>query len=150
MAHLFQINTSPGGLPKLPIQTAFISEVDVESDGHNYKGHGGPNAAVCLYSLECITTLQTEGHPVFPGALGENFTITGIDWNKMVAGTQLKVGDEVVLEIVSFATPCAKLEPFLNDIWRVSDEKLPGWGRPYCKVLQTGTVKIGDVVTILN
>jgi MOSC domain-containing protein YiiM len=148
MAHIFQINTSPGGLPKWAQQEAFISELFVGEDGHNYKGHGGPNAAVCLFSLERVLALQAEGHPVFPGALGENLTITGLDWEQLQAGTQLQVG-EVVLEIVSFATPCPKLKPYLTDIMAVSQEQRPGWGRPYCKVLQTGTVRIGDEVRVI-
>lgn len=148
MAHIFQINTSPGGLPKLPYPAAFISELFVGEDRHNYKGHGGPEAAVCLYSLEVILALQGEGNPVFPGALGENLTISGLDWNQLTTGTKLMLGDAVVLEVTSFATPCSKLEPYLTDIWRVSHTGHPGWGRPYCKVLQTGTVKIGDSVKI--
>ena len=150
MAHIFQINTSPGGLPKLPTTKAKVSELFVGEDGHTYKGHGGPDAAVCLFSVEVITALQAEGHSVFPGALGENLTITGLDWEKMVVGTRLKVGKEVVLEITSFATPCDKLKPYLNDIMAVSQKDRPGWGRPYCKVLQTGTVKIGDEVDITD
>lgn len=149
MPHLFQINTSPGGLPKLPKQQAFISQLDVEGDAHNWKGHGGPNAAVCLYSLESILALQCEGNPVFPGALGENLTLSGVNWQVMLPGLHIHIGEEVLLEVVSFATPCIKLEPYLNDIMRVSQEEHPGWGRPYCKVLRTGSVKIGDVVTLL-
>jgi MOSC domain-containing protein YiiM len=149
MATVFQINTSPGGLPKLAITEAFVGETKVGEDGHNYKGHGGPNAAVCLFSLERILALQAEGHPVFPGALGENLTITGLEWEQLQAGTQLQVG-EVLLEIVSFATPCPKLKPYLTDIMAVSQEQRPGWGRPYCKVLQTGTVRIGDEVSVIE
>ena len=149
MPHLFQINTSPGGLPKLPKQQAFVSQLDVEGDAHNWKGHGGPNAAVCLYSLECILALQAEGHPVFPGALGENLTLSGVNWQLMQPGLHIEIGEEVLLEVTSFATPCYKIEPYLNDIMRVSQEDLPGWGRPYCKVLKTGSVNIGDVVTLL-
>lgn len=150
MAHVFQINTSPGGLPKLPVQEAVVSTLFVGEDRHNYKGHGGTDAAVCLFSVEVLTTLQAEGHPVYPGALGENLTLVGLDWNKMVVGTRLKVGEEVILEITSFATPCKKLEPYLNDIMAVSQKDRPGWGRPYCKVLQTGSVKIGNTVEILD
>jgi MOSC domain-containing protein YiiM len=149
MAHIFQINTSPGGLPKLAQQEAFISELFVGEDRHNYKGHGGPDAAVCLFSLEAILALQAEGNPVFPGALGENLTISGMDWAQMAIGTKLKIGDTVMVEITGFATPCSKLEPYLHDIMRVSHKEHPGWGRPYCKVLQTGTIRVGDVVEII-
>ena len=37
--------------------------------------HGGPERALCLFSLERILELQAEGHPIFPGAAGENITI---------------------------------------------------------------------------
>ncbi|MBN2501335.1 MAG: VOC family protein [Anaerolineales bacterium] len=33
---------------------------------------------------------------------------------------------------------------------RVSHKEHPGWGRPYCKVLQTGTIKIGDAVRVTS
>jgi len=150
MAHLFQINTSPGGVPKLPKQRAFISPLEVEGDAHNWSGHGGPNAAVCLFSLERIVALQQQGHPIFPGALGENFTITGLDWDLLLPGVKLQVGAEVLLEIVSYAAPCEKISNFLNDISVVSQKTNPGWARPYCKVLRTGTVNIGDEITLVE
>ncbi|MBN2046486.1 MAG: MOSC domain-containing protein [Anaerolineaceae bacterium] len=149
---LFQINISPGGLPKLPIIEGVVGELGVMGDGHNWKGHGGPMAAICLFSLERIMAMQERGNPIFPGALGENFTVSGIDWDLMQPGTRLKVGDEVVLELTQFATPCPKLNPYLKDeeIDQVSAEKHPGWARPYAKVIQSGTVRTGDAVEIIE
>ena len=40
--------------------------------------HGGPLRAVSLYSLELIEALQAEGHPIAPGAMGENLTMAGV------------------------------------------------------------------------
>ena len=55
----------------------------------NYpKVHGGPERAVSLFSLEVIRRLQDEGHPIYPGATGENLTVAGLDWAALAAGTQ--------------------------------------------------------------
>jgi MOSC domain-containing protein YiiM len=150
MAHLFQISISTGGVPKLPITEAFVSETKVGDDLHNHPEHGGLLRAVCLFSLERILALQAEGNAIFPGAVGENLTITGLDWDDLHLGSKLKIGDEVVLEIDTFAPPCGKLRRFLKDFKRISEDLHPGWARPYCKVLQTGTVRIGDTVTLLD
>ena len=73
---IFQINISKGGVPKLAIREAMITVQGVEGDGHrDLKNHGGPDRAVCLYSLERILALQDEGHPIYPGAVGENITV---------------------------------------------------------------------------
>ena len=54
----------------------------VEGDKQNdLKHHGGENRAVCLYSMDLITELKKEGHPIFEGSTGENITIQGQDWN---------------------------------------------------------------------
>src|SRR5262245_26341711 len=78
--HIHSINISPGGVPKLPIKEAVITPLGIEGDGHNdWRNHGGPNAALCLFTLETIQRLQAEGHPIFPGSVGENITLEGIE-----------------------------------------------------------------------
>jgi len=73
---IFQLNISPGGVPKLPLREAMVGELGLEGDGHSFPDiHGGPERALCLFSLERILELQAEGHPIFPGAAGENITI---------------------------------------------------------------------------
>ncbi|HKX74242.1 MAG TPA: MOSC domain-containing protein, partial [Acidimicrobiia bacterium] len=79
---IHQINTSPGGVPKAPIASGEVTVNGMVGDGHNDRvHHGGPDAALCLFSLEVIQEMQREGHPIFPGAAGENLTITGLDWS---------------------------------------------------------------------
>ena len=60
------------------------------------KHHGGPDRAVCLYSLERILALQEEGHPIYPGAAGENLTLTGLDWEALQPGMTLRLGADVM------------------------------------------------------
>jgi MOSC domain-containing protein YiiM len=117
----------------------------VEGDGQrNRQLHGGPDRAVSLYSLDLIHALQAEGHPVEPGSLAENLTLTGIDWSLMVPGAQLEVG-AVLLELTSYVHPCKNVSAsFLDGYFvRVSQKVHPGWSRLYARVLEEGTVTPG-------
>lgn len=150
-SHLFQINLSKGGVPKLPVTRADVSKLGLVGDHQaNTKIHGGVERALCLYSLERILELQLEGHPVFPGALGENLTMAGLDWSLLVPGEIISLGSMVSIEITSFTTPCQTIEPYFHEgyILRILQEGHPGWSRVYARVLNTGTIQIGDSVRI--
>lgn len=145
------INTSPGGVPKLATSEARVTEVGIEGDGHTYSGHGGPDKALCLYSLERILAFQASGHPIFPGSLGENLTIIGLEWSDISFGDRFRVGDEVEIEIVSAAAPCPKIEPSFSDgdASRVDNELHPGWARFYARIVKPGSFKPGALVESL-
>jgi MOSC domain-containing protein YiiM len=150
---IFQLNTSPGGVPKLPLREAMVGELGLEGDRHSFPDiHGGPERALCLFSLECILELQAEGHPIYPGAAGENVTIVGLEWDKLLPGDQLALGDEVLIEITRYTTPCNSMEPaFLDGNYaRLSQKANPGHSRVYAKVLKTGRLAIGQPVRVLN
>ena len=151
MAQLVQINISQGGVPKLPIHQGVVTFEGIEGDGQqDLKHHGGPDRAVCLYSLERIHTLQREGHSIWPGATGENLTVSGLNWDLMIPGVVLHIGVDVILEITSYAVPCSKISPWFNDkkSTRISQKLHPGWSRIYTKVVSEGIVKPGDRVYI--
>ena len=144
------INVSSGGVPKRSRQSAFLSTTGVEGDSQrNLRYHGGPDRAVCLYSLELIEALRAEGHPIAPGTIGENVTISGVPWTPMQPGTRIEVG-EVLLGLTSFAHPCRNIvESFSGgDILRVSQKRHPGWSRVYARVLHEGRIAVGDRVTL--
>lgn len=148
---IFQLNTSPGGVPKLAVREAEVTELGLRGDDHKFPDiHGGPDRAVCLFSLERILELQEEGHPIFPGAVGENVTISGIDWNDVVPGQQLQLGDEVLLEITSYTSPCNSIpDSFLDGKYqRISQKVYPGYSRVYARVLRPGKIATGQSVTM--
>lgn len=148
---IFQLNTSPGGVPKLAIREADVTELGITGDDHKFPDiHGGPERAVCLFSLERILELQSEGHPIFPGAVGENITISGIDWNEVTPGKQLSLGDEVVVEITSYTSPCNSIpESFVDgEYHRISQKLHPGYSRVYARVLRPGRIVIGQPVQL--
>ncbi len=153
IGRIFQISTSPGGVPKLPIREAMVSEIGMMGDSHNFPDiHGGPDRALCLFSLERILELQSEGHPIFPGSVGENVTISGLDWEVMEPGRQLSLGDEIVVEVTSYTSPCNSIPDSFSDgnFARISQKLHPGFSRVYARVLQAGKLRIGQSVRLLK
>lgn len=149
---VYQVSVNPdGGVPKYSVPQAAVSSAGVFGDRQrNLKFHGGPDRAVCLFSLDRITALQAEGHPIAPGTTGENLTVAGIDWDAVVPGARLRVGDKVVLEITAYTTPCQNIAGSFagRSFKRISQDLHPGWSRTYARVLQSGVVKAGDSVVV--
>jgi MOSC domain-containing protein YiiM len=105
---------------------------------------------VCLYALELIEALRQEGHPIVPGAVGENVTLAGLDWKLVRPGALLRMGD-VMLEVTSFTAPCRNIrKSFLDeDFTRISQRLHPGWSRVYARVVGEGILRVGDDVEVL-
>jgi MOSC domain-containing protein YiiM len=141
-----QINRSDGGVPKLPVDEAEIGERGVLGDRQAArKHHGRPLQALCLWSAEVIDDLRAEGHPIFPGAAGENLTLAGLDWATIRPGTRLLVG-EVLAEVSAYAVPCKKNAQWFvgRDFGRMHHDRYPGTSRVYAWVLEPGRVRAGD------
>jgi MOSC domain-containing protein YiiM len=150
---IFQINVSPGGVPKLPVPSAEVGPLGLAGDDHHKRDiHGGPDRAVCLYARERLDALAAEGHPIAPGRAGENVTIQGIDWDTVVPGARLRLGAVVVVEITSFTPPCKTNARWFTagDFNRINQKLHPGWSRTYARVLTPGTIRPGDEVQLLE
>jgi len=145
------VNVSPGGLPKLPVGSAWVGTLGLDADGHESSIHGGERAAVCLYAVEALARVAADGHEAFPGAYGENLTLEGIDWGRLAAGDRLSIGsDGLELELTQNAAPCAKQARwFIDDaIERISVKHYPDDARWYALVLAEGRVEVGDAVEV--
>ena len=153
MGVIFQINCSDGGVPKHAIEEAEVSPTGLIEDRQAHpKIHGGPDRALCLYSLERIEELQREGHPISPGSVGENITVRGLDWSELKPGDRLALGDEVVIEITSHTNPCNSIAASFikGDFRRISQKKHPGQSRLYARVISTGRLRVGQSVSLLE
>jgi len=149
--HIFQICVSEGGVPKNGRHSAEINELGLTEDRvGNPKKASGQDRAVCIFSLDKILALQKEGHPVFPGSLGENLDIAGLDWELIKIGTRLEVSSGVLMEVTEFTKPCTSVTASFKDgeFVRILQEKHPGWSRVYARVLKPGVVNIGDKESI--
>ena len=113
--------------------------------------HGGPDRALCLFSMELIRTLQAEGHPIAPGQIGENLTVEGLDWDKVAPGARLLLGEDVLVEVTRYTSPCTNIRTAFRggEYARVSQKRHPGASRVYARVLRTGAIRRGDPVRLL-
>ncbi|HEV7859594.1 MAG TPA: MOSC domain-containing protein [Pyrinomonadaceae bacterium] len=149
---IFQLNCSDGGVPKLAVREAVLTETGLVGDRQAKPGiHGGPERALCLFSLEHIQRLQAEGHRIFPGSVGDNVTVSGLDWSTLAPGSRLALGDEVRVEISSYTNPCKTIRgSFVDgDFQRISQKSHPGESRLYARVLQTGRLVVGQTIRVL-
>lgn len=146
---VIQISTSDGGVPKGAVLTAEVGRRGLLGDRQeNRTHHGRPFQALCLWSSEVIDALVAEGHPLHPGAAGENITVSGIDWASLRPGVRLLIGD-VSCELSAWAQPCRKIDAwFTGRSDRISHDDHPGWSRAYAWVLEPGTVNAGDQVLV--
>ena len=138
-----------GGVPK-----AAVSQVDVDWSGvvgdrqAVRKHHGRPWQALCLWSSEVVERLAAEGHPIFPGAAGENGTIAGLDWSRVVPGARLRLGS-VLAEVTAYALPCkANAGWFVDRRFDRIHHRHGAVSRVYATVVEPGTIATGDPATL--
>jgi|TARA_B100001094_G_scaffold332710_1_gene405982 MOSC domain-containing protein YiiM len=139
-----------GGVPKpLVHQLEITTEGCVGDLQRDKKHHGGPDKAVCLFSSEVLSQLQTAGHPIFPGSVGENVLVSDVDWNLVGVGTQFRF-EEVVLEITSDAPPCKTIRESFTDgrFKSISVKVAPHLSRWYARVIIEGCLRMNEFVEI--
>jgi len=152
------INVShPGGVPKRPIDRTMITTRGLIGDGQRSKEpvHGGPEKAVCLFGVEQIRRVNADGHHLYPGAIGENLTVSGLDLGGLASGDQLRIGDPAsgpIIQLSDPAAPCKNIAGSFEDwrIARVSHKVRPEDSRWYARVLREGPVVSGDPIELLS
>jgi MOSC domain-containing protein YiiM/GNAT superfamily N-acetyltransferase len=149
---VLQVNVSPGGVPKLAVDRAWVGEFGVEGDRQRHDTvHGGPHRAVALLGIEAIERVQADGHPIFPGSVGENLTTDGIELAGLPVGTRLAIGERLVLELSGPANPCNLIGGSFRGgkSGRISILTHPADSRMYARVLVEGDVRAGDPIRVL-
>lgn len=148
---VLQLNVSNGGIPKRPVEQARVTTHGVEGDNWAHpRFHGGPKQALLLIAMEDLDALKVLGYPVFPGALGENLTVTGIPFREVRIGDRFQAG-EVSLEITKLRQPCRTLDSIRKGIQSELYDTKPGaplWGRGgfYARVTTGGVIRTGDKI----
>lgn len=105
-ARIVSINTSAHkGTRKSPVadgHDTVIEQFGLASDAH--AGHW--HRQVSFLAAESIQTAQHRGLDVHEGDFGENFTTQGINLLSLPLGTQLKIGNDVLVEISQIGKVC--------------------------------------------
>jgi hypothetical protein len=141
---------SGGGVPKAPVTQASVGWRGLDGDRQAArKHHGRVWQALCLWSADVVDALAAEGHPVFPGAAGENVSVRGVDWAALRPGVRLRLGT-VLAEVTVPALPCAKNARWFvdGDFARMHHERDRAVTRWYALVIEPGTVAAGDPVRV--
>ena len=141
---------TPGevGLPKMPVDQVWVKKEGLEGDYNRARMKKGndPDKAVMIISTDILDQLNQEGWPVKPGDVGENLTITNIDYKKIVAGQKYLIG-EAEIGISFICEPCTNLYklPYVGTQrgpeFMAAIMNRRGW---YARVLKEGPVSVGN------
>ena len=153
-ASVIQISVKPEtpgevGLPKMSVGQALVKKEGLEGDynrARKKKKDNDPDMAVMIISTDILDQLNQEGWPVKPGDVGENLTITNIDYKKIAAGPQYLIG-EAEIEISFICEPCTNLYklPYVGTqrgrefMGAIMNRRV--W---YARVLKEGPVSVGN------
>lgn len=136
------------GIYKLPTpEPVHISSLGIKEDFiASKKHHGGPDQAIYVYGTTDYDWWSTElGRDLYPGTFGENLDITELESSQFNIGDRLLIGS-VILEVSAPRIPCGTLAARMEDpqfVKRFRHAERPGF---YCRVLQEGTVEMGNDV----
>ncbi|HXJ40074.1 MAG TPA: MOSC domain-containing protein [Bryobacteraceae bacterium] len=157
---LTHINRSNGGLPKLVVSAPVVLTPEgLEGDRHrNLKYHGGPDKAVLMLAAEHLEYLKQKGFAVFPGALGENLTVSGLDPARWRSGQRYRLGDDPIIELTTLRVPCLNLDVYdpaiktelYDAACKAGNPDSPNWARGgfYARVIRAGLLVPGAPVTL--
>ena len=143
------------GLPKKPVDSAFVTRAGVRGDFNVYRHEklsDDPDSALLIMPIETIRELNSEGWPVKPGDFGENLTTSGIPYSSFAVGQVFDAG-EVRFRISRACDPCTNLFllPYVGKSKGAEFLKVMlgrrGW---YAQVLKEGWVRTGGKIAETN
>ena len=131
------------GTRKTPVDEAFISkDHGLEGDAHAGKWH----RQVSFLSSESIEGVKAQGLDVTFGDFAENIATEGIDWKTLPVGTQVRLGNEVLVEITQIGKECHNKCAIY---YKAGDCIMPREG-VFAKVLEEGKIHKGDEINIVE
>ena len=145
-AKLIAISVSPGGIPKLPVESVRVMTEHLEGDGRDHAKHNSPSRAVSLIDDEILADLRVEGYAVNPGSMGENLTVRGLNLQKLMPGTCLRFSGGVEIELTEPRKPCFVLDaidPKLKDV-------VVGRCGYMASVVREGVLRTGEAIEVIS
>jgi MOSC domain-containing protein YiiM len=115
--------------------------------------HGGPDKAVYGYAgsryAEWARDLPRHAAKFLGGGMGENLTIAGMDERALCVGDVHAIGS-ALLQVCQPRQPCFKLALYYDDVLLPRAMVKSGRSGWYYRVLQPGTLKAGDAVSLAD
>jgi len=130
----------------------YLGKDDVKDDEvSDRKHHGGTYKACYLFSAEQYPYWKN----LYPnlnwkyGMFGENLTISNLDETKLIIGSIYKVGNAKI-EITQPREPCYKFGLKFGNQEVLKQFIEHGYPGTYVRVLKEGTVKSGDIFSVIH
>jgi len=117
----------------------FKEEWGIVGDAHAGKWH----RQVSLLGLEQIEEFRARGAKVEFGAFGENLIVDGYHFKELPVGTRFRAGD-VLLEMTQIGKECHSH----CQIYKVMGDCIMPREGVFARVLEGGTIKVGDEIVI--
>lgn len=138
---------------KKPVNgSVLVSPLNLAGDRQaNLDSHGGRDKAVHAFSTQQYDYWRQAlnlSHLTY-GQLGENITISDLDEAALCIGDQLQIGD-CILEISQPRVPCYKLDLAIGLAAMAKQFLQHGRTGIYLRVIESGSIKAGDVVTVIK
>jgi MOSC domain-containing protein YiiM len=124
------------------LQGSLIENYGLENDAHAGDWH----RQISLLAIESISKIRKKGLDVNPGDFAENITTEGIRIWDLPVGTQLKLGENAVVEVTQIGKECHDRCAIFK---QVGDCVMPREG-VFVKVLKGGAIRPEDRIQILN
>ena len=143
---VISVNISPGGIPKTPVAVGAVMFSGLRGDGHNHAKHNSPLQALSIIDIEDLEDLRREGYDVYPGATGENLTLSGLDVDALEVGDRLRFAGGVEIELTKVRKPCYVLDAIDPQL------KTGIFGRcgVLAKVLREGEIRAGETMEVIR
>lgn len=142
MAQVVAVSVSEKkGMRKTNVEEAWLEiEYGITGDAHAGEGH----RQVSLLAKESIEKMQALGLDVSAGDFAENLTTEGIELPVLPVGTQLLVGNGVILEVTQIGKTCHERCAIF---YQAGDCVMPKEGI-FVRVLKGGRVAPGDEISV--
>jgi MOSC domain-containing protein YiiM len=129
------------GTKKTNIQScALLKDFGLKDDAH-----AGPwHRQVSLLANESIRKMKAKGLNVSYGDFAENITTEGVDLVHLPVGTEIRIGDRVLLRVTQIGKECHERCAIY---YQAGDCVMPTEGI-FAEVLKEGEVKAGDEIII--
>ena len=143
--------TRKSAIAKVPTDTEVVISIDglAGDQVEDAENHGGPDQAVYAYSAEDYAWWSAAlARELPPGTFGENLTIEGFESGTLDVGDRFRLARGPVLEVTSPRIPCGTLAGRMEDATFTRRFAQAGRPGPYLRVLEGGTVQVGDAIEL--
>ena len=114
----------------------------IEGDSHA----DGSHRQLSLLGIEDIDYMRSMGADVKPGDFAENITTEGVELSSYPIGTHFRIGEDILLELTQIGKECHAHCAIRQ---QVGDCVMPREGI-FTIVLEEGTIRAGDAITVLT